>query len=422
MIPAFPRRAALAVMAALACRAPEPPPGSPDPASAPATARPAAPAPTAESPTTPPHHDAGLDPALSRAVEDTLRRVMERALADSAFPGGIAVAGRSGGILATVAVGTTDWNGGTAVDANTVWDMASLTKVMGMTSAIMQLVERGQVELDAPAQRYLPEWTGRGKDRVTIRHLITHTSGLPAFRAYDRITTRADSIATLIIAEPLTWAPGDTMVYSDLGAYILGRIVERVSGLSLDRYVAERVFGPLGMTSTRYNPPAEWLPRIAPTEIDTLRGGKVHGKVHDERAYYLGGVSAHAGIFGSAHDLARFARMYLNGGTLDGVRLFQPATIAQFTTRQRADRALGWQKPSRGSSAGPRMSERAFGHTGFTGTSLWMDPEHDVFVMLLSNRVNPTRNNPRVGRVRSRLADGVLAALGVPLTSTSPTR
>jgi CubicO group peptidase (beta-lactamase class C family) len=402
----------------LGCRAPEATPRSPDPVTvipAPPTAR--------TSPAATDRDVAVVELAIARAVEDTMRMVMRRALADSAFPGGIAVAGRSGGIIASVAVGTTDWGGKTLVDEHTVWDVASLTKVMGMTTAIMQLVQSGRVDLDAPAQRYLPEWTGPNKDRVTVRHLITHSSGLPSFRAYDRITTRADSIAKLIMVEPLTWAPGDTMVYSDLGAFILGRIVERVSGESLDSYVVRHVFAPLGMASTRYNPPAEWLPRIAPTEIDSLRGGKVHGKVHDERAYYLGGVSAHAGIFSTAHDLSRFARMYLNGGALDGTRVLAPATIGQFATRQRADRALGWQKPSpRGSSAGSRVSERAFGHTGFTGTSIWMDPEHDVFVILLSNRVNPTRNNPRIGRVRSALADGIFAVLGVPPTSPTTPR
>lgn len=400
----------------VACHTPEAVPRTPDPA----TQRPS-PAPTTPAAISPAVRP-DADSPLRRAVEDTLRRVMQQALADSAFPGGVAVVGRSSGVLATVAVGRTDWNGSVPVDEHTVWDLASLTKVMGMTSAIMQLVESGRVDLDAPAQRYLPEWTGSNKERVTVRHLITHSSGLPSFRAYDRITTRADSIASLIMAEPLTWAPGDTMVYSDLGAFLLGRIVERVSGESLDRYVERHVFGPLGMTSTRYNPPADWRARIAPTEIDPLRGGKVHGAVHDERAFYLGGVSAHAGLFGSARDLARFARMYLNRGTLDGVRIFHPETITRFTARQRADRALGWQKPSPGGSAGRHMPENAFGHTGFTGTSVWIDPDHDVFVILLSNRVNPTRNNPRIGRVRTALANGVMAALGVPPTSSTPRR
>lgn len=408
------RWTALPLVLVLACHAPEATPRVPDPVDT-TQARPAPTSPPATSPAPSP----GLSGELARALEDTLQRVMQQALADSAFPGGIVVAGRSNGILAAVPVGHTDWGGSIPVDENTVWDLASLTKVMGMTSAIMQLVESGRVDLDAPAQRYLPEWTGPGKERVTVRQLITHTSGLPSFRAYDRITTRADSIARLIIAEPLTFTPGDTMVYSDLGAYVLGRIVERVSGEPLDQYVERHVFAPLGMSSTRYNPPAEWLARIAPTEIDTLRGGKVHGKVHDERAYYLGGVSAHAGIFGSARDMARFARMYLNGGTLDGVRIFHPETITRFTTRQVRDRALGWQKPSRGGSAGRRVSEEAFGHTGFTGTSVWMDPKHDAFVILFSNRVNPTRNNTRVFRVRAALADAVLGALGAPLTPTT---
>src|SRR5262249_18745239 len=163
--------------------------------------------------------------------------------------------------------------------------------------------------------------------------------------------------------------PGARMVYSDIGAYMLGRLVERLSGETLDRYVVTHVFRPLGMNETMYRPPDSLRARIAPTEIDPVRGGKVWGVVHGERAFYLGGVSAHAGLFSSAHDLARFARMYLSGGTLDGAKVLDPSTIDLFTTRQVADRALGWQKPDGNNSAGHDMSERAFGHTGFTGTS-----------------------------------------------------
>jgi CubicO group peptidase (beta-lactamase class C family) len=198
---------------------------------------------------------------------------------------------------------------------------------------------------------------------------------------------------------------------------MLGRLVERISGESLDQYLQNHVFGPLKMTETMYRPPASLKPRIAPTEIDPIRGGKVWGMVHDERAYYLGGVSAHAGLFSSAHDMARFARMYLNGGELDGVRIVQPSTIRLFTTRQVQDRALGWQKPDGRNSAGHLMSEQAFGHTGFTGTSIWIDPTRDVFVILLSNRVDPTRNNNKIGRVRVALADAVMST--VARTSTS---
>ena len=359
----------------------------------------------------------------ARRLADALAQVLRRAAADSAFPGAFAIVGRRSGVLAYASVGRIDWDSAAASpDERTLWDLASLTKVIGMTSAMMQLVERGRVELDAPAQRYLPDWNGPGRAQATVRHLLTHTSGLPAFRRYDTLTTNADSIAGLLFAEPLDTVPGARMVYSDIGAYLLGRIVERVSGRRLDRYLEEQVFRPLGMHETMYRPPRELLARIAPTEVDTIRG-KIHGAVHDPRAFYLGGVSAHAGLFGSARDLARFARMYLNGGELDGVRIFRPETIELFTTRQVADRALGWQKPSGTNSAGRLMSERAFGHTGFTGTSIWIDPAQDVFVILTSNRVNPTSVNPRISGVRVALADAVMSVITEaqsPLTQERP--
>ncbi|MDQ3998529.1 MAG: beta-lactamase family protein, partial [Gemmatimonadota bacterium] len=173
----------------------------------------------------------------ARVVADTLARVLARAAADSAFPGGFAVVGRRSGIIAYASVGRIDWDSAAPRPSeHTLWDLASLTKVIGMTSAMMQLVERGRVELDAPAQRYIPEWVGSSRAQVTVRHLLTHTSGLPAFRRYDTLTTNADSIAALLLAELLDTIPGARMVYSDIGAYLLGRIVERVSGQTLDRY------------------------------------------------------------------------------------------------------------------------------------------------------------------------------------------
>jgi CubicO group peptidase (beta-lactamase class C family) len=361
--------------------------------------------------------------AEGRLLADTIARLLHRAAADSAFPGAYAAVGRRSGVVASVAAGRIDWDSTAAIPHDsTLWDLASLTKVVGMTSALMQLVERGVVDLDAPAQRYLPQWTGPHKDRVTVRHLLTHTSGLPAFRRYDTLTTNADSIVAMLIAEPLDTVPGARMVYSDIGAYLLGRIVERVSGHPLDRYLDDQVFRPLGMRETMYRPPAELRERIAPTEVDSIRG-KIHGAVHDPRAFYIGGVSAHAGLFGTARDLARFAQMYLNGGELDGKRVFRPETIELFTARQVADRGLGWQKPSGTNAAGHLMSERAFGHTGFTGTSVWIDPAHDVFIILLSNRVNPTSVNPRIAGVRVALADAVMSVFTgfrPPLTQERP--
>jgi CubicO group peptidase (beta-lactamase class C family) len=362
-----------------------------------------------------PEHDsgAGARPAQSdAAIRDSLRHILDRALRDSAFPGAIAVVGTRSRVIAQYAVGHVDWAPSPAPDEHTLWDLASLTKVIGLTSGVMQLVSQGRITLDAPVQKYLPAWTGPNKSRVTIRHLLTHTSGLPAFKAYDEITHDPDSLAKLMVATQLDTLPGAKMVYSDIGAYMMGRVLEKVSGQTLDAYLAEHVFAPAGMRETMYKPSASLLPRIAPTEIDPRRGGLVRGKVHDERAYYLGGVSAHAGLFSTAHDLTRFAQMYLNGGVIDGTRVLPQREITEFTgTKQVADRAIGWQKPDGTNSAGHRMSPQAFGHTGFTGTSIWMDPTHDVFVILLTNRVNPTRANTKIGRVRVALADAVMSAL-----------
>ncbi|MEO7086311.1 MAG: serine hydrolase domain-containing protein [Gemmatimonadaceae bacterium] len=357
---------------------------------------------------TPPARPARAD----AAIRDSVRAVLDRALSEGAFPGAIAVVGTKTGVITEYAVGHLDWAPSPVPDDHTLWDLASLSKVVGLTSGMMQLVSQGKVSLDAPVQTYLPNWTGPNKEKVTIRHLLTHTSGLPAFKAYDEITHNADSLAKLMFSTPLDTLPGAKMVYSDIGAYMAGRVLEKVSGEKLDVYLHNHVFEPAGMHETMYNPPASLIPRIAPTEFDPRRGGLVRGKVHDERAYYLNGVSAHAGVFSSAHDLTRFAEMYLNDGVIDGTRVLPHDAIALFTPKRIvADRAIGWQKPDGANSAGHMMSTEAFGHTGFTGTSIWMDPTNNVFIILLSNRVNPTRANTKVNRVRVQLADAVMSTI-----------
>jgi len=361
--------------------------------------------------------------ALKATLLDTLRAVLDRARADSAFPGAFAVVGRAGGVLAQYGVGSLDWSASSRPDEQTIWDMASLTKVVAMTSAVMQLTEGGQLDLDAPVARYLPEFNGPAKDRVTVRHLLTHSSGLPAWRPLYKETYTPVAARALAVATPLDTLPGVRMVYSDLGAIILGQIVERLSGERLDEYVTRHVFGPLGMTSTTYRPGTALLPRIAPTEFDSWRQRHIRGEVHDENAFGLGGVSGHAGLFSTGHDLARFVRMYLSGGALDGVRLVSPQTIRQFTTVQDStlsNRALGWETPNGSNSAGTIMKRPAFGHTGFTGTSIWMDPSRDLFVILLTNRVNPTRQNLRIGRVRVALADAVVRVIEQNAASSPP--
>jgi len=285
---------------------------------------------------------------------------------------------------------------------------------VGLTSAMMLLVEESAVDLDAPVQRYLPEWRGAGKERVTVRHLLTHSSGLPAWRPlYKEAEDPARALA-LAIETPLDTLPGVRMVYSDLGAILLGQIVVRAGGMSFESFLERRVFGPLGMRETLFRPPPSLLGRIAPTEVDPWRGRHLRGEVHDENAFALGGVSSHAGLFSSARDLVRLARMYLGEGRLDGRRLVQSGTIARFTATQDpalSNRALGWEKPDGTNSAGHLMSPTAFGHTGFTGTSLWIDPGHGVFVLLLTNRVNPTREHRGITQVRIAVADAALGAV-----------
>ena len=358
------------------------------------------------------------------AVLDSVRRVLDRAVADSAFPGAFAAVGDAEGGYVAYGAGRIDWAADAPrPDAATLWDLASLTKVVGTTSAVMQLVGSGRLRLDAPVQRYLPEWTGPGRQRVTIRHLLTHTSGLPAWRPLYKEATSPESALALVVATQPDTAPGVRYVYSDLNFILLGTIVARLTGEPLDRYDARHVFAPLGMRDTRYRPDPGDRARIAPTEFDPWRQRKLRGEVHDENAYALGQVAGHAGLFSTGADLAQLARAYLNGGTLEGRRVFDPTVVVDFTRPQDTTvsrRALGWETPTGGNSAGHYLSRRAFGHTGFTGTSLWMDPEHDVYLVLLTNRVNPTRMNTKIGRVRVALADAVLQALGAAPTFPVP--
>lgn len=356
---------------------------------------------------------APVPPTARRIVQDSVRAVLDRAIADTAFPGAYAVVGTRDGIIAEYGAGRLDAADKARPNARTVWDLASLTKVVGTTSAMVQLVGSGRVVLDSPVVRYLPEWRAKGTARITVRQLLSHNAGLPAWRAlYKESDTKAEALTQLFATAPDT-TPGVRFLYSDLGFILLGQLVERVSGEPLNQYVQQHVFGPLAMTDTRYLPPARWRSHIAPTEIDAWRQRHLRGEVHDENASRLEGVSGHAGLFSSARDLARFARVYLNGGLLDGVRVFEPAAVSAFTRVQDTTvsrRALGWETPTGRNSAGRRLSQVAFGHTGFTGTSLWMDPERGLFVLLLTNRVNPSRNNTKIGNVRIALADAVVGA------------
>jgi len=365
----------------------------------------------------------GPNDLVSRTVTDSVRQVLERALADSAFPAAYAVVGTGDRIYTSLGVGHLDWGDSPPPDENTLWDLASLTKVIGTTTAVMQLWERGALALDDPVQRYVPGFIGDGKSTVTIRDLLSHSSGLPAWRPLYKETFSPAEAHALADSTPLDTVPNTRFAYSDLGAIVLGHVVERISGVPLDRYLEAHVFAPLGMSDTRFLPPAALRDRIAPTEIDPWRGHQLRGEVHDENAAALGGVAGHAGLFSSARDLTRFARMLLQVGTLDGARIVSASAIDTFTAVRNtalSNRALGWEVPTGENSAGHRMGPRAFGHTGFTGTSLWVDRERHLFVLLLTNRVNPTRMNTRIGGVRIALADAVEAAIATARPDVMP--
>jgi serine-type D-Ala-D-Ala carboxypeptidase len=363
--------------------------------------------------------------ATSR-LTDSIVSVLTRARQEGAFPGAVAVIGNAGGIVATHGVGQLDAQMPAVPDARTIYDLASLTKIIATTTLMLQLVDQQRVSLDAPVVRYLPAWKGPGVTGITIRQLLTHSSGLAAWRAfYKEAVDKADARAQLMLVGPEV-PPGTRYLYSDMNFMLLGMVAEQITGMPLDSAFRTLVAGPLRLADTRFRPDAAERGRIAPTEFDPWRQRKIHGEVHDENAFRFDGVSGHAGLFSTAADLSRVARMWLNGGTLDGVRIASAATVAEFTRAQDtliSRRALGWETPTGGNSAGTRLSARAFGHTGFTGTSIWIDPTRDLFIVLLTNRVNPTRENRRIGGVRTALADavaGVVDASGGRLASPAP--
>jgi beta-N-acetylhexosaminidase len=361
--------------------------------------------------------------------------VIENAVADKAFPGATLAVGYRGRV-AIHAFGNLSYEGNApAVDVRTMYDIASLTKVVVTTTLAAKLVEGDfpvPLDLDAKVERYLPEWvaSANGQDlewrhKVTVRHLLTHTAGLPPFKEYWRTSKSKQETVSRIFAEALDYEPGTKEVYSDLGIILMAEIIERLTGRTLDDLAKAHIFSPLGMKDTMYRPAKNLWPGIAPTEFDrNLRHRLVQGEVHDENAFTMGGVSGHAGVFSTAPDLAAFCQMLLNGGVYRHHRVLKRATIAQFTEPQplsNGTRTLGWVVPTEGSSSGHYFSAHSFGHTGFTGTSIWIDPDRQLFVVLLTNRVNPTRENQKIAQVRPALHDAVMQALGLA-TPVVPTR
>jgi beta-glucosidase-like glycosyl hydrolase/CubicO group peptidase (beta-lactamase class C family) len=346
-------------------------------------------------------------------------RLLEGYVAQKAFPGGVLAVGKDGALVHMQPLGRLSYDAGAApVKADTLYDLASLTKVVVTTTMAMILVDEDKLDITKPVSAFLPKFTGGAKDRVTVFHLLTHSSGLDAVAPLYKEIQGKDAYLERIQALPLGYEPGTKSLYSDLGEILLGEILERVAGEPLDGFARRRILAPLGMRDTGFKPPPALLERIAPTENDPWRGRLLRGEVHDENAFALGGVAAHAGLFGTAPDLARFAQMLLNGGVYDHHRVVSRETLERFTRRAGipgSSRALGWDTPAPGSSAGTLLSPRAFGHTGFTGTSLWIDPDRQLFVILLTNRVHPSRDNDALPKVvRAAVSDGVVRALAQP--------
>ena len=347
---------------------------------------------------------------------ETIDRVVTRGIKAGGFPGAAVVVGRKGAAVWEKGFGRIDWaTSSTRVSATeTIYDLASLTKVIGTTTAVMILFDEGRIQLDAPVVTYLPEFTGGYKDSVTVRQLLEHRSGLPADRDLWRMAHTPAEARQIVLEAPLECKPGQCYIYSDLGAITLGMMVERVTGQGLDVFLHERVFAPLGMVNTFFKPADSLKSRVAPTEVSPPRGYPLQGEVHDENAYALGGVAGHAGLFSTASDLSIFAQMILEGGEYKGVRIVSDSTVKLFTTRAAGSRALGWAMADGQWGSGRFMSEGSFGHVGYTGTSLWIDPEREMFVILLTNRVHAARaRQPAkvIADVRADLTDAAAIAV-----------
>jgi len=338
------------------------------------------------------------------------------------MPGCVVVVGRHDDILFERAYG---WRSllpaRAAMTKETVFDIASLTKPIATATAVMILVDRGTVDLDARASKYVPELAKLPP--FTVRQLLLHTSGLPSGTPLSEWTPDRAEVLRRIAASTLRAAPGERFIYSDVGFVVLQEIVERVSGKTLDTFASEEIFAPLGMTETGFLPPPELRARAAATE--ERDGGFMVGEVHDPRAFALGGVAGHAGVFSTARDLSRYAQAMLSKGALDEQRLFGAKTFERFIARHttsKGGRALGWDIDSTfASHRGTLLSAKAFGHGGYTGTVLWIDPEQDLFVLFLSNRVHPDGKgavNPLVADIATLAADAAAVKTGIDVLRT----
>ena len=347
---------------------------------------------------------------LNLNIDRRIDSLVNDAISQQAMPGCQLVVMHHGRIVVDRCYGHLTYDSAAApVLPNTVYDLASLTKVCATTLAVMRLVDKGLVRLDDKLSRHLPYLKGTDKANITVRQALSHCAGLKAYDALWQYTDERDSIPILIASSRLN--ADNSYCYSDFGFILLGDMVEKITGQTLDDYVEEQFYEPMNLAYTDFNPLDAGIPveRIAPTEVDSLRG-LIQGTVHDPNAYAMDGVSGHAGLFSTAADVAVIMQMLLNGGELDGHRYLKQKTVETFTRRhyekQGNRRALGFDKqllnPSANAQVCPEASQASYGHTGFTGTMVWVDPEYDLIYVFLSNRVHPTATPNRLAQLNLR--------------------
>ena len=357
-----------------------------------------------------------VGPVRAQSVTE-VDAIVRQGIRQGVYPGAVVVIGRKDSVLYARGYGHFTWSPSSPVPTpdSTLWDIASITKVMGTTSAAMRLVDARRLNLDAPVRQYLPEFSGGPKDRVTVRMLLDHTSGMRSYVPFFKQARTRDGAKSLLYAEPLVRTPGQSPFYSDLNAILLGLVLESVSGLPLDRLVTREVFEPLELQGTTYRPPASVRRKTVPTAL--WRGRPVQGQVNDPNAVIFGGAAGHAGIFSTGMDLARYAQVWLRNGAGPRGQWVTPSTIRQFLTRgaNSGPRLLGWDTPEldgkEPSLFGTLISDAAYGHTGFTGTEIWVDPAHDLFLVFLTNRTfDPRARNAHhaLRTVRTSLSDAAI--------------
>ncbi len=342
--------------------------------------------------------------------------LINEAIKDSAFPGTVVLIWQDGKTIFDKAYGHYTYDPASEeVTTKSIFDLASLTKVVATTTAAMICYDRKLFSLDDKVIKFIPDFGANGKENITLKNLLLHNSGLPAWKKFYGIDLKYDDVIKEIYSSELEYKTGEKTVYSDLGVITLGKVIEKVTGKSLDLFCKDEIFIPLSMHSTFFNPPDSLKKYCMPTENDTYwRMKTLQGEVHDETSAMLNGVAGHAGLFSTADDLSKLISVLMNNGRFKQNQFISRSTVELFTKRfsKESTRALGWDtKSESGSSAGKYFSNQSFGHTGFTGTSIWVDPKMNLFVVFLTNRVYPTRNNSKILRVRPKLHDAVIQCL-----------